>query len=232
MRRRNRAQFFVAIFKTIGLQSKGQTALMPQPTKRSLDMTQKIVNEVIAAEINTLEAEGKALAEMWTTICKADKARFTKSVKADGFDTRLGKLMQKLKAEGGERISSDRLKDCNINGIDKRRRAEALWFVENETEARAFIKASKKGFTNLTALQAAMRKAAKAVEPKAETNEVEPKSNVGPTNEVEAKPEAKPTPEALVLALLTQCRENDIPVSEVLAILNQKVKPQNKKAVA
>ena len=196
-------------------------------------MTQKIVNEVIPAEANTLELEGKALAEKWVAICKADKARFTSSIKADGFDTRLGKLMQKLKAEGGERISSDRLRDCSINSIDKRRRSEALWFVENETEARAFIKASKKGFTSLTALQAAMRKAAKAAEPKAEsTNEVEPKSNVGPTNEVEAKPEAKPTPEALVLALLEQCREHGIPVSEVKAILNRKVPAKNKKAAA
>ena len=193
---------------------------------------QNSISKSLVVVNNTLEAEGFALAKEWKSITRGDKSRFTKATKADGFDTRLGKLMQKLKAEGGERISSDRLKDCSINGIDKRRRAEALWFVENETEARAFIKASKKGFTSLTALQAAMRKAAKAVEPKAETNEVDPKSNVGPTNEVEAKPEAKPTPEALVLALLTQCRENDIPVSEVLAILNQKVKPQNKKAVA
>ena len=197
-------------------------------------MTQTIANEVTQAEINTLESEGKALAEMWKNICKADRARFTGSIKDTGFDTRLGKLMQKLKAEGGERISSDRLKDCGINGIDKRRRAEALWFVENETEARAFVKASKKGFTSLTALQAAMRKAAKAAEPKAEpTNEVEPKSNVGLDNEVEAKPEAKPTPESLVLALLTQCREHGIAVSEVKAILNRKVPSKNnKKAVA
>ena len=206
-------------------------------------MTQTIANEVkaeinrIEAEINTLEAEGKALAELWKKICKADRARFTGSIKDTGFDTRLGKLMQKLKAEGGERISSERLKDCGINGIDKRRRAEALWFVENETEARAFVKASKKGFTSLTALQAAMRKAAKAAEPKAEptkpTNEVEPKSNVGLDNEVEAKPEAKPTPESLVLALLTQCREHGIPVSEVKAILNRKVpSKKNKKAAA
>ena len=189
-------------------------------------MTQKIVNEVIPAEANTLELEGKALAEMWTTICKADKARFTKSIKADGFDTRLGKLMQKLKAEGGERISSDRLKDCGINGIDKRRRAEALWFVENETEARAFIKASKKGFTSLTALQAAMRKAAKAVEPKAETNEVETKSNVGPTNEVEVA--ERLTAEEIAIQLVEMCSKNKRNLADVLALFQ----PDNKKAVA
>ena len=196
-------------------------------------MTKKIANEV-KAEINTLEAEGKALAAIWRGIAKGN---FENATKETGFDTRLGKLMQKLKAEGGQRISTDRLKDCNIHNIDKRRRAEALWFVENETECRAFMKASKKGFKSLTALQSAMRKAAKAAEPKAEptkpTNEVEPKSNVGLDNEVEAKPEAKPTPESLVLALLTQCREHGIPVSEVKAILNRKVpSKKNKKAAA
>ena len=82
----------------------------------------------------------------------------TAATKADGFDTTAWKADAKaLKAEGGERISTDRLKDCGINGIDKRRRSEALWFVENEKACRDFIAKSKKGFTSLTALQAAMK---------------------------------------------------------------------------
>ena len=136
---------------------------------------------------NTLESEGKALASIWRGIIKGN---LENSTKADGFDTRLGKLMLKLKAEGGQRISSDRLKDCGIAKIDKRRRAEAMWFVENETACRDFIQASKKGFTSLTALQSAMKKAAKAEqEPVEPTNEVEPKSNVGLDNEVEQSQE-------------------------------------------
>ena len=92
-------------------------------------MTKKIAN-VVKAEINTLESEGKALASIWRGIAKGN---FENATKADGFDTRLGKLMQKLKAEtDAGRISSARLKDCNIHNIDKRRRAEALWFVEND----------------------------------------------------------------------------------------------------
>jgi len=102
---------------------------------------QNSTSKSLAVVNNTLEAEGFALAKEWKSITKGDKARFTKATKADGFDTRLGKLMQKLKAEGGERISSDRLKDCGINGIDKRRRSEALWFVEKETGCRDLIKA-------------------------------------------------------------------------------------------
>jgi len=126
----------------------------------------------IVAEISTLEAEGFALAKQWKEICKADAKRFTAHTKSDGFDTRLGKLMQQLKLEGGERITSQRLKDCGIHMIDKRRRSEALWFVENEIECRQFLAESKKGFTSLTALQAAMKSA---------------KSNVGPNTEGEEK---------------------------------------------
>ena len=167
-------------------------------------MTNSIVP--IAAEISTLEAEGLALAKEWKSICKADKARFTKSVNADGFDTRLGKLMLKLKAEGGDRISSQRLKDCGIAGIDKRRRSEAMWFVENEAACRDFIKASKKGFTSLTALQAAMRKADKAAtEPKAETpvnSEAADKSNVGLDSEAEQSQEL--SAEGIALDLMLQ----------------------------
>ena len=160
--------------------------------------------QIVAVVNNTLEAEGFALAKEYKSITRGDKVRFTKATKADGFDTRLGKLMQKLKAEGGERISSDRLKDCGINGIDKRRRAEALWFVENETACRDFIKASKKGFTSLTALQAAMKPKA-APKPKAETP-VEPKaddkSNVGLDSEAEQSQEL--SAEGLALDLMLQ----------------------------
>ena len=101
--------------------------------------------------ISTLEDEGKILAEQFEAITKGDKVRFDAYTKADGFDMKLGKLMVELKAEGSERISSQRLKDCSINGVDKRRRAEAMWFVENEVDCRKFIAESKRGFTSLTA---------------------------------------------------------------------------------
>lgn len=119
-------------------------------------------NQVAAKTEVTLEAEGLELAKMWKSICVADRKRFNKFTQTEGFDTRLGKLMLALKQEAEGRIPSQRLKDCGINNIDKRRRSEALWFVENETEARAFIKASKKGFTSLSALQKAMAVSAKA----------------------------------------------------------------------
>lgn len=169
-------------------------------------------------EINTLEAEGFILAAEWKKISKADERRFNSFTKADGFDTRLGKLLQQLKAEGGERISSQRLKDCGINIVDKRRRSEALWFVENEVECRKFIAESKKGFTSLTALQAAMRKVAKgnseAEQPKADT-----KSNVGPQQPDSEAVNEQPhvvTKGEIIAKLKAVCKANDINILDVI----------------
>ena len=185
-------------------------------------------NQIVAqiAEINTLEAEGFALAKEWKAISKADKARFTKSTKADGFDTRLGKLMFALKQESEGRIPSARLKECGINSIDKRRRSEALWFVENETEARQFIQASKQGFTSLTALQAAMRKSAKADETP-EQPEADTESNVGldePQVQVEeVKAFTNMSAEDIAFEALLQCETNQIPVEEFMLALKEQL---------
>jgi len=183
------------------------------------------------AEINTLEAEGLALAKEWKSICSADKRRFNKATKADGFDTRLGKLMLKLKAESDAgRISSARLKECNIHSIDKRRRAEALWFVENETACRDFIQASKKGFTSLTALQSAMRKAEKSAKAD-EQSETDDKSNVGPTTSGERSSDEKASAIDIVLMVMQQCEQHNVVLQDVVNELNL-LTEDNKKAVA
>lgn len=170
-------------------------------------------------KLNTLETEGFILAAEWKKICKADVRRFNAFTKADGFDTRLGKLLQQLKAEGGQRISSQRLKDCGIHIVDKRRRSEALWFVENEVECRKFIAESKKGFTSLTALQAAMRKAKPSAQDTANT-EGEVKSNVGPTDtdQPSAQTDAPRivTKGEIVKQLKAVCKANDINILDVI----------------
>ena len=167
--------------------------------------------------ISTLEDQGKTLAEEWDTITKGDKKRFKASTKTDGFDTRLGKLMVELKAEGGERISSQRLRDCHIHLIDKRRRAEAMWFVENEDAARKIIAESKNGYTNLSALQKEFNKANK---PKAEdtegtNNEVDVKSDVGPTEE----PTVVVTKELVFKHLVSVCKANNIDLLDIAEML-------------
>ena len=190
--------------------------------------------QIVPVVNNTLEAEGFALAKEWKSITKGDKARFTKSTKADGFDTRLGKLMLKLKAEGGDRIASARLKDCGIAGIDKRRRSEAMWFAANETACRDFIANSKKGFTSLTALQAAMKPKADP-KPKADTETpVEPKaddkSNVGLDSEAETA-QAK-SPSDIALDALVQCEMNGIAIKDFMLALKEQLEMLDEDKVA
>ena len=189
-------------------------------------MTNQIQN--IQPEINTLEAEGKALAKLDKQREAKAKRGFKADIQSDGFTARLGKLMFALKQEGGERISSARLKECGIHSIDSQRRSEALWFHTNETEARAFIAKSKKGFTSLTALQSAMKKASKPAQ--------EPKATQEPTQE----PEAQTNPnlgaivqepvDALTLAtqLLELCEQHNIQVADVISL----IQPVELKAVA
>jgi hypothetical protein len=187
------------------------------------------MNNEVNPAISTLESEGVALATMWKSMVSAESKRFNDNTKAEGFDTRLGKLMQQLKAEGGERISSDRLKACGIHTIDKRRRAEAMWFVENEVVAREFMKASKKGFGSLTALQSAMAKAAKADEPKATEGEVSAeanseandKSNVGPESHGEPlKLDAK----GIADMLKALCASNEVSWEEVFILIDDEAR--------
>ena len=179
-------------------------------------------NQTNVAEINTLEAEGLELAKIWRGITKGD---FKNATKANGFDTRLGKLMFALKAEGGQRISSQRLRDCGIAGIAKQRRAEALWFIENESDARAFMKTSKKGFTSLSALQKAMAKQSKtedkpSAEPKGSDADAE--SDVGP-NESETQEQSPVTASDIALEALVQCDANGIAIEDFMLALKEQL---------
>ena len=167
--------------------------------------------------ISTLEDQGKALAEEWDTITKGDKKRFNKSTKADGFDTRLGKLMVELRAEGGERITSQRLRECHLHLVAKQRRSEAEWFVSNEVDVRKFIAESKNGYTSLSALQKAFTKSNK---PKAEdtedtNSEADVKSDVGPT----ASDGGTITAEEVFKHLVAVCKHNQIDLLDIAEML-------------
>jgi DNA replication initiation complex subunit (GINS family) len=166
---------------------------MPKSNSKS-----KAQTKVVGTTIQAMVEEGKALKEIWEKRITSQRRTFTSDTNAEGFDTRLGKLLQQLKASSSldsGQISRQVLTTHGLHVIDRRRRSEALWFVENEVECREFIKASKKGFTSLTALQAAMRKAskeadtkpAKAEKVKATPAKAEP-SNVGQSP---AKPASK-----------------------------------------
>ena len=89
-------------------------------------------------DINTHEVEGRKLQVIWNKRQAVWTKDFKADTQSDGFDTRLGKLIRELKLESDSRqIASSRLRDCSLHSIDKRRRSEALWFVENEKECRS-----------------------------------------------------------------------------------------------
>ena len=168
--------------------------------------------------ISALVKEGKALASIWK---QTNSLKHT--IKASGFDTRLGKLLQELKAQStldSGQISRQTLTMYGINIIDRRRRSEALWFVENEVECRKFIEDGKFKGTSLTALQKAMRDAAKATQE--ETTEGET-SNVGQSQDAE-QPKAetvKPriSHKVMVNTIIAQAELNELDLEEIITDL-------------
>ena len=166
--------------------------------------------------LDQLVKEGKALYSIWK-----QTNSLKDSTKAKGFDTRLGKLLQQLKAQSpldSGQISRQTLHQHNVDKIDRRRRAEALWFVENEVECREFIKNSKKGFTSLTALQAAMRKASKEAE--AEPTEVEAVEDQPSKEEVSnVGRSSKPSKDDIVKSIIKACQYSGIDLLDIAEAL-------------
>ena len=193
----------------------------------------KTSNTVVGTTIDALVKEGKALAKIWK-----QTNSLKDSTKASGFDTRLGKLMQELKAQStldSGQISRQVLVAHGIHTIDRRRRSEALWFVENQAECLEFMKASKKGFTSLTALQAAMRKANADTKPaKAEV------SNVGQSDAKPAKAEPKMvqhsetkvsvpvTRSVMVNTIIKQCEANGLELEQIIDDLISRLAKQER----
>jgi len=196
----------------------------------------KSANKVVGTTMDELVKEGKALGRIWASV-NSLKA----TTKASGFDTRLGKLMSVLKAQSSVdsgQIPTHVLRTHGIDKIDRRRRSEALWFYENQAECLEFIKASKKGFTSLTALQAAMRKAAKATTAKAEPSKVgqldgkdtlvsdtgwtEPKKATGGATE-QRSVKVQVTRTKMVDAILRHCNDNGLNVEDIINDLQSRL---------
>tara|TARA_Y100001938_G_scaffold145212_1_gene221413 strand:+ start:600 stop:1172 length:573 start_codon:yes stop_codon:yes gene_type:complete len=169
--------------------------------------------QVEGTSINADIKEGKALGSIWR-----QTNSLKQTIKANGFDTRLGKLMQKLKAassmDNGQ-ISRQVLTTHGIHCIDRRRRSEALWFVENEVEVREFIAKAKYKGSSLTALQAAMRKAAKGSED--QPAKAEP-SNVGQSEPTEQPKAERPkiTHTVMVNTILAQTKLNNLDLEKII----------------
>ena len=166
--------------------------------------------------IDALVKEGKALGSIWR-----QTNSLKQTIKANGFDTRLGKLLQELKAQSSSdngQIPTHVLRTHGIQQIDRRRRSEALWFVENEKECRQFIEDNKYKGSSLTALQAAMRKAAKGSD-EDQPAKAEP-SNVGQSEATE-QPKAdaartRITHKVMVNTIIAQAELNGLDLEKII----------------
>ena len=181
--------------------------------------------------ISALVAEGKALGKMWNAINSVKQ-----TTKANGFDTRLGKLLSELKAQStvdSGQIPTHVLRTYGIANIDRRRRSEALWFYENQADCVEFMKASKKGYTSLSALQKAMKAAtAEATVAKAKPSDVG-QSEDKPTNLVqhsETKVSVPVTRSTMVNTIIKQCEANGLELEQVIEDLISKLALQERKA--
>lgn len=181
--------------------------------------------------ISALVAEGKALGKMWNAINSVKQ-----TTKANGFDTRLGKLLSELKAQStvdSGQIPTHVLRTHGIANIDRRRRSEALWFYENQADCVEFMKASKKGYTSLSALQKAMKAASKEdTVAKAKPSDVG-QSDDKPTNLVqhsETKVSVPVTRSTMVNTIIKQCEANGLELEQVIEDLISKLALQERKA--
>ena len=157
---------------------------------------------------------------------KADRGRFKRDIKPDGFGVRLAQVQIATRvALKVERLPSAVLKQLGIDKVSSALRSEWVWFVQNATDAREFIKASKKGFTNVSALKTAMAKAAKAEEKPEASTEGESESEVteGESTKLDA---------TAIAALIQQyADQNGIAiqsaVDEVIQIIAVEIAPQS-----
>jgi len=135
-------------------------------------MTTTLENKMVLAKIksneeviNTLESRGKAIASEWRKVDRRDANALKRDLTEGGLIYRTGELMSDLTSEalseGVKYVSGKRLGECSLRNVDRRRRSECLWAFENVQDILEFIKTSKKGFTSITALQLAMKKAEK-----------------------------------------------------------------------
>jgi len=196
----------------------------------------KSVSVVEGTSMDKLVKEGKALASIWK-----QTNSLKDSTKPNGFDTRLGKLLQQLKAQStldSGQVSRQTLTTYGIHTIDRRRRAEALWFVENEVECRDFMKASKKGFTSLSALQKAMNKASNEAKvsdkpAKAEPSDVGQSDDNKPTKLVqhsETKVSVPVTRSVMVNTIIKQCEANGLELEQIIDDLISRLAKQERDA--
>ena len=139
--------------------------------------------------ISTFEKVSRSLVAQWKALNNVKTSTSDK-----GFDTRLGRQLQICRANSSSNKQITRQSLGCLYQIDRRRRSEALWFVDtidsdNGEALKDFMKSSKKGFTNLTSLKKAFEA---SLNPVSETEEVSSEETDKPeTEEVSSEKEQK-----------------------------------------
>jgi hypothetical protein len=178
--------------------------------------TKSATTKQVGTTLDAMVTEGKALYNIWK-----QTNSLKDSTKAKGFDTRLGKLLQQLKAQSpldSGQISRQTLATYHVDKIDRRRRSEALWFVENEVACRDFIKKSKKGFTSLSALQKAMSKASKEADTPTEAKASKDKPSAKAEKKVSDVGQ-KPSKDEIVKSIIKACQYSGIDLLDIAEAL-------------
>tara|TARA_X000001388_G_scaffold66893_1_gene53930 strand:+ start:16 stop:600 length:585 start_codon:yes stop_codon:yes gene_type:complete len=175
----------------------------------------------------TLQTEGQAL----TTAYRLKTNAFLKSIKAEGFDYRLGTLIKQIKQIENVSILSPKVKKkYNILKIDRRRTSEAEWLIDNSQSVADFVKKTKFRGTNINSLKNAMREASKTVSKETETVDAKASkvSHVGQSDTKVTdfgKFDAKKllTANELAFEMLAQAEANSIPTKELLLALKEQI---------
>ena len=177
---------------------------------------------------NSLATEGRNIASFLRKRDRLECGTFNADIEnVEVFDpknpvgvwTRLGFMAHQIA------IGNTDKNTCGLRSVDRRRMSEAKWFYENQAEATAFNKASKKGFTNLSALQKAVNASKKRTE-KAETTEGK-QSDVGQSTKgtstegksTEGKKKVFSNPLEVVQAIKLACKASNIEINDVLELL-------------
>ena len=178
--------------------------------------------ENTAKQLGTLETEGHALARVWRARDKVERSQFVSDTEnVPSFDSSLKRPKGLLVRTGAimVAISEDKttLMKSGLNSVDKRRRSECKWFFENLKECQAFIAQSKKGYGNLSALQKAMSKIAKA-----DDKNVPPSDDQEKSSDVESDvgPSQLPTTKFdLAKEIMKTCLANNIDPIELIELV-------------
>ena len=198
-------------------------------------------------QISSLQNEGSAL----TKAFKSQERAFAKSIKAEGFDYRLGTLIKQIKQIENVTVLSKQLKKkYNISSIDRRRTSEAEWLIDNSQSVADFVKKSKFKGTSINSLQNAMRKASKDATTSAKADKT-PKKDAKASETVSKETETtddkssevshigqfqvsnkKLTADDIALEMLVQADVHQVPHKELINALIEQIKMLTTEEVA